>query len=357
MTTPTIDNTQVEQFADKMTGVWVDAFVALATSVGHRTGLFDAMEGSPPSTSDEIAIAAGLHERYVREWLGAVTTAGIVDYDPEAKTYHLPPEHAAVLTRSAGEGNLARLFQYVPLMSRVEDQVVSSFRNGGGVPYSEFTDFHRVMAEDSGAIFDASLIDGILPLAEGLPRRLEEGIEVADIGCGRGRAVNLMARAYPDSRFVGYDFSEEAIAAARAEAEEFGLANARFELLDVATLDVTDGYDLITAFDAIHDQAHPAKVLSRVAAALRPDGVFLMVDILASSHLEENIDLPWAPFLYTVSFMHCMTVSLALGGTGLGTAWGQHQARGMLDDAGFSSVEVNEIPSDPFNYCYVATKG
>lgn len=146
-------------------------------------------------------------------------------------------------------------------------------------------------------------------------------------------------------------FSEEAIDVARAEAEEFELTNARFELLDVTTLGVTDGYDLI------HDQAHPAEVFSRVAAALRPDGLFLMEDILASSHLEENIDLPWAPFLYTVSFMHCMTVSLALGGAGLGTAWGQHQARGMLDDAGFSSVEVKVIPSDPFNYCYVATRG
>jgi 2-polyprenyl-3-methyl-5-hydroxy-6-metoxy-1,4-benzoquinol methylase len=180
---------------------------------------------------------------------------------------------------------------------------------------------------------------------------------VADIGCGSGHAINLMARAFPASRFAGYDIAEEGIRAAHAEAEAMGLRNARFEVRDVTALDLHGRFDLITAFDAIHDQAHPAQVLAGIAGALRPGGIFLMVDIRASSNLEENLDLPMAPFLYTASTMHCMTVSLALAGDGLGTMWGEQTARRMLADAGFTSVRVEQVEGDAFNAYYIATKG
>ncbi len=356
MTTQTMDEAKVEAFAGKIIGVLNDAALALQVSIGHQMGLFDTMADLPPSTSEEIAAAAGLHERYVREWLGAVTTGGVVEYDPETGTYVIPDEHAAVITRAAGPDNLARTLQFIPLLAQVEEPVMEAFRDGGGVPYSEYATFHGVMAEESGATFDASLIDTTLPLIEGLPEQLVAGIDVADIGCGSGRAVNLMARTYPNSRFVGYDFSEEAIRIANVEKEAWNLPNARFELVDVASLDVVEGFDLVTAFDAIHDQAHPAEVLARAYRALRPGGAFLMVDIDASSHLHENLELPWATFLYTVSTMHCMTVSLALGGDGLGTVWGRQRALGMLDDAGFSSVEVRRIESDLMNSYYLASK-
>ncbi len=213
------------------------------------------------------------------------------------------------------------------------------------------------MAEDSANVHDAALIEGILPLIPGVIDRLREGIDVADFGCGQGHAVNLMAQAFPMSRFTGYDFSAEAVTAGREEANRLGLRNAAFEMRDVGDLDRRDAYELITAFDAIHDQAQPARVLAGIAAALRSDGVFLMVDIKASSHLHENLDLPLATFLYTASAMHCMTVSLALGGTGLGTAWGEQLAVTMLGDAGFSRVDLKTIETDPFNTYYVATKG
>jgi SAM-dependent methyltransferase len=213
------------------------------------------------------------------------------------------------------------------------------------------------MAEDSGAVHDAALIDTILPMVPGLPERLQDGIEVADVGCGQGHAINLMARAFPKSRFVGFDFSPDGIQAGRDEAGLLGLTNARFEERDVTELGELDRFDLVTAFDAIHDQIQPAKVLDGIADALRGDGVFLMVDIGASSNIHDNMDFPLAPFLYTISCMHCMTVSLAHGGTGLGAMWGEQKAREMLTEAGFRRIEVKRIPDDFLNSYYVATKG
>lgn len=352
-----LDETKAEAFAGQMVGVLNDAMLALMTSIGHQTKLFDAMADLSPSTSEEIASAANLNERYVREWLGAMVVGGVVDYDPDRKTYRLPPEHAACLTRVAGPDNLASLAQLVPLLGNVEGGIVESFRNGGGVPYSAYARFQELMAEDSAQVYGATLIETPLPLVPGLVERLESGIAVADIGCGQGIALNLMAQAFPNSRFIGYDLSEEGIAASRAEAERMGLENARFEVGDVTTFDEREHYQLITAFDVIHDLAHPAEVLRNIFNALGPGGTFLMVDIAASSHLHENIEHPLGPFLYAVSTMHCMTVSLEQGGVGLGTVWGGQKAQQMLADAGFGEVEVEQVEGDILNNYYIARKG
>lgn len=349
-----------EQFAERMTASIDAASIAILTSIGHQTGLFDAMAGLPHATSAQIADAAGLHERYVREWLGGMVVAEVLDYEPaaatEAGTYFLPREHAAVLTRAAGTGNIARVAQFIPLLSEVEQKIITCFRQGGGLSYAEFPRFHSLMAEQSGETFDAALVDVVLPMAAGVPQRLAEGADVADFGCGSGHAVNVMAAAFPASRFTGIDFSAEGLAVGAAEAASRGLANATFAHHDVAATDVTEVYDVITAFDAIHDQAKPATVLRNIFRALRPGGTFLMVDIKASSRLEENVGLPLAPFMYVASTMHCMTVSLALDGAGLGSVWGRQLAESMLADAGFTDITVSEIESDPINCYYVAHK-
>ena len=201
------DPDAVQAFAGQVLGIVNHASLALMLSVGHRTGLFDAMAPLPPSTSAEIAAAAGLQERYVREALAALVMGGVVDYAPASGTYALPAEHAAVLTRAAGTHNLASLGQFVAVLGSVEDQVVECFRNGGGVPYEAFARFQEVMAEDSGPVFDETLLDSTLPLVPGLVERLRAGIDVADVGCGLGHAVTLMAGAFPRSRFTGFDFS------------------------------------------------------------------------------------------------------------------------------------------------------
>ena len=184
--------------------------------------------------------------------------------------------------------------------------------------------------------------------------KLKTGLKVLDVGCGSGRAINLMAKSFPNSSFTGYDFSSEAIQNAKNEAEKLGLTNVSFEKQDAASFSKESYFDVITAFDAIHDQANPEKVLENIKKALKPDGVFMMQDIRASSKLENNMDHSLAPYLYTISCLHCMTVSLALEGKGLGAMWGKELATEMLNDAGFSSVQVKELSHDPINYYYVS---
>ena len=298
------DQAKAEAFSKKMLGILNDASVAQMIVIGHQVSLFDTLAGLAPATSEQIAEASSLNERYVREWLGAMVTGRIVDYEPADKTYRLPPEHAAAITRAAGPRNLAMMMQMIPMVARVQQGIIDSFRAGGGVPYSAYGDFHKLMAEMSGAVHDISLVDITLPLISQLVDRLRTGIDVLDVGCGSGHAVNLMARAFPHSRFTGYDFSQEGIAAGRAEAQEWGLTNTEFAVRDAAELGDVSLYDFITAFDSIHDQAQPRAVLRGIAEALRPDGTFLMVDVNSSSHLEENLDHVLGPMMYTVSCMH-----------------------------------------------------
>jgi 2-polyprenyl-3-methyl-5-hydroxy-6-metoxy-1,4-benzoquinol methylase len=356
VTTTEMDTTKAEEFAGRMVGLLNSGMLCLMMSVGHRTGLFDSMAEMAPATSDEIAERARLNERYVREWLNAMTVGGVIEYDPAGKRYRLPPEHAASLTRAAGPGNMANMMQFESLMGGVEDRIVECFCHGGGVPYSEFPKFQGLMAEMSAEIHDATLIDGTLSLVDGLVDRLRAGIDVCDIGCGKGHAINLMAQAFPSSRFTGWDFSEEGVAGAKAEAAKLGIENASFEVKDAAKIDADGAFDFVTVFDAIHDQADPAQVLANIANALRPDGVFLCVDVAGSSNVDGNMDHPLAPAMYSISTFHCMTVSLALDGAGLGTMWGEQKANEMLREAGFTNVETRKIPEDIFNVYYVARK-
>lgn len=342
-----------EDFANRFLQILNDGMLCLMVSVGHKTGLFDAMSRLAPSTSAEIAKAARLNERYVREWLGGMVTGMIVNYDPQTGKYSLPASRAAFLTKSAGIDNLAIFAQYIALMGNVEDRIVDCFKKGGGVPYSAYPQFQKLQGEETARVFDARLVSDILPLT-GLVDRLKEGIEVVDVGCGTGHAVNLMARAFPKSRFYGYDISRDGISIAKAEAKKMKLKNARFKIIDVSKIDDKGRFDLVTAFDTIHDQARPTKVLKAVYRALKKGGTFLMQDIAASSNVHENIGHPLGPAIYTFSTMHCMTVSLAYGGEGLGTAWGRQKALEMLGKAGFEPVEVKEVPGDVLNYYYVA---
>ncbi|MBT3942872.1 MAG: class I SAM-dependent methyltransferase [Chloroflexi bacterium] len=351
-----MDQARAEAFGDRMVETLNAGSLALMTSIGHRTGLLDTMAGLTPSTSQQIADTSGMNERYVREWLGAMVAARVIEYQPDDGKYSLPEEHAAFLTRDAAPDNVAAFLQYIPLLGSVEDSIIECFKNGGGVPYAEFPRFQEVMAEDSGQTVVPALLSHIVPLVPGLQDALTKGIDVLDVGCGSGRALNIMALEYPNSRFTGFDLSDEATAIGRCQAEENGVTNLVFEARDVTKLGTPKQYDLITAFDAIHDQANPASVLAGISDALKDDGVFLMQDIAASSELHENIDNTIGTFLYAISVMHCMTVSLALDGTGLGTMWGEATAREMLSDAGLSRVDVNRLDHDLQNAYYIARK-
>ncbi|MEE8043658.1 MAG: class I SAM-dependent methyltransferase [Thermodesulfobacteriota bacterium] len=351
-----IDEVKSEQFAERMMTILNHGALNLMISIGYRTGLFDVMSELSASTSEEIAKAAGLNERYVREWLGAMVTGGIIDHYHEKKSYSLPEEHAVWLTRKAVPNNIAVTTQWISLLGSVEDKIVECFKNGGGVPYEAFERFHEVMSDESHQTVIVPLLDQTLPLIEGIKERLEEGINVLDVGCGSGFALVHMAREFPNSRFTGYDISEEAIDRGTAHAAQHGLTNVTLIAKDVAEFDDVQKYDLITTFDAIHDQADPDRVLSNINRALKDDGVYLMQDIAGSSHVHNNMDHPLAPLLYTTSCMHCMTVSLSQNGKGLGAMWGKELATDMVKNAGFTQVEIKEQPHDPINYYYIIRK-
>lgn len=343
-------------FEDRLIATLNSAATALMISIGHRTRLFDAMDRLAPSTSEEIAEKARLNERYVREWLGAMTCAGIVEVDRDGQRFRLPEEHAESLTRSAGANNLAPFTQYVSTLGFVESKIVRCFYEGGGVRYDEFERFHEVMAEDSGQTVLSSLFDVILPLVPELEARLTEGISVLDVGCGKGLALLELAQAYPKSRFVGVDLCEAPLLEARSLARQRRLSNVEFIVQDAELLPDRERFDFITTFDAVHDQARPDKVLANIYQALRPGGTYLMQDIDASTNVAENLGHPLGAFLYTISTMHCMTVSLAQGGMGLGTMWGRDRARLLLREAGFADGVEHKLPHDPQNWYYVLKK-
>jgi SAM-dependent methyltransferase len=353
----TFHPTQAQAFADRTAEILNAGAVAVMMSIGHRTGLFDVLANLPAATSAQIAREAELSERYVREWLAALVTGGIVSYDPARRTYTLPPEHAACLTVDAPLGNLAVYAQHVALMGQVQDHIIGCFRSGEGTRYEDYPCFHHMMAEDSGQTVVAQLFEQILPLAPGLTERLEHGITVMDAGCGRGEALIALAGRFPRSRFTGYDLCVDAIEEARDLALGAGLDNLRLEARDLTHFDERGCYDLITSFDAVHDQKAPADLIRRLHGALAPGGVYLMQDIGGSAHLENNLDFPMASFLYAVSCVHCTPVSLGQGGEGLGTMWGWETAETMLRDAGFRDVKRHVLPHDPMNVWFVSHKG
>jgi SAM-dependent methyltransferase len=350
----TTDPQRVQAFAGRMLDIYNGGMLSLLVDLGHRTGLFE-MAAHGPATSEELANRAGLHERYVREWLGGMAAGGIFSYDADTRAYTLPPEHAVLLTGTTMR-NIAPVSRFVTLLAQHVPGVADCFRQGGGVPYEAYRpEFTDTMDDVWRRIYDEQLISGFLTQVPGLTERLGTGIAVADIGCGTGHAVNVMAQAFPASTFVGYDLAADAIDRARAEAATMGLANARFQVLDVTTLAPEPQFDLITAFDAIHDQVAPQIVLRRVHDALAPDGTLYMVEFKFASDVGANVANPFAPLYYGISTLHCMTVSLAHGGAGLGAVWGEEVARRLLTEVGFGHIEVVNTPR-PQNYAFVCKK-
>ena len=253
-----------DDFSEYLIDTMNKGSLSLMLSIGHRAKLFDMMATMPPSSAKEIAEKSKLNERYVREWLGAMVTGKIIDFDSENNTYTLTKEKAQFLTREGGTYNFAASMQWIPVLAQVEDEIVECFGKGGGVPYSSYRRFHEVMAEESYQTVVVGLTEHILPLVPDLIRKLEKGIKVLDIGCGMGKAVNTMAKSFPNSKFHGYDLSAQAIEVAKKEATAMGNPNTVFQVKDIINLTFDDTFDLITAFDAIHDQPNPGEVLSNI---------------------------------------------------------------------------------------------
>lgn len=339
-------------------GVFNDAALALMLSVGHRTGLLQAL-GEGPATVVELAARADRNARYVQEWLGALTCSGVVEAEQaegDSVRYRLPVAAVGFLTDLDPETpNLAAEMQYLPVLAGVEDEIVECFTHGGGVPYASFPRFQEVMAVESAMTVVGALDSVVVPLLGGA-EDFGRGLDLLDVGCGRGAALVALAEKFPRSRFTGVDLSRDAITHAVAEARGRALSNVDFVELDAATLQQRwpqPSFDRVATFDAVHDQADPAAVLAGIHAVLRPGGRYLAQDIDSSgSHLGDR-DHPVGTFLYTISCLHCMTVSLARGGAGLGAMWGVPRARRMFAEAGFGDVTEHRSPHDVQNVYYV----
>lgn len=332
-------------------------FITMMISVGHRTSLFDVMAVLPPSTSHEIATAAGLSERYVREWLAAMTSAHIVDYDARTATYFLPIEYAAVLARGGGANSLAPAAQLLSVLASVEDLVVAGFQGGGGVVPQAYEKLTEMLSAGKRQLIDESYVDTLLRLMPGMRARLHNGATVLDVGCGDGALVNVMAREFPRSTFRGYDIAHAAIQRAIEQREEAGVCNVDFILGDAARIDEPHTYDLVLALESLHELSFPTAALRSIVAALAPDGVFLMQEAAASSHLARNVEHPFAPMLYALSCMHAVPVALRdERGEALGRMWGQERASRMLTEAGFRNVRFETLDIDPLSYYCVAQK-
>ncbi|MEZ5536296.1 MAG: methyltransferase domain-containing protein [Thiolinea sp.] len=347
------DPEKIKQFAGKVLGLYTGAMLTQLIYLGYKTGLFEA-SAKGAATSEELSERAGLQERYVREWLAAMVTGGIYEYDPATREYTLPEAHA-VLLMGDHANNLCPHSQMITHFSTHLPRMLECFEQGGGIDYSEYRPgFTECMDDVWRRIFDDQLVSGFVSAVEGLEAKLQNGIRVLDIGCGTGHALNVLAQAYPQSTFVGYDIAEDAIAAANTEAQVMGLQNVRFEVKDVTSLE-GEKFELITAFDAIHDQREPETVLASVRDALADNGTFLMIEFKFNSEVQNNIGNPFAPMYYAFSLMHCTPVSLASGGPGLGACWGEQVARETLGKVGFAEVEVIDSPR-PQNYIFVCQR-
>jgi 2-polyprenyl-3-methyl-5-hydroxy-6-metoxy-1,4-benzoquinol methylase len=347
-----VDQAKVDQFVGKVLGDTSATLVTLLAAIGDRLGLFKELAASGSVTSGEFASRTGINERYAREWLGGMATAGYVAYDASTQRFNLPPEHAPALAQEAGPFFFGGVYEILPALVGVFDQVTEAFRRGGGVPQSAY-DAHLWdgMERFSMGWFENLLTQQWIPAMPDVQAKLEMGALVADVGCGHGRALIKMAQAFPKSRYVGYDVFGPSVDRATANARAAGVADrVKFHQLD-ASAGLPEQYDVVTTLDVVHDAADPRGLLRSIRAALRPGGIYVCLDVNCSDKLEENAG-PLGAMFHGFSVLYCMTTSLANGGVGLGTV-GLHEpkVRELCAEAGFSSVR--RVPMEnPFNNLY-----
>ena len=338
-------------FVGKVMGDLGGAMTALLSALGVRLGLFGAL-AMGPATSTELAARTGLAERYVREWLWGLHSAGYLRFDHEGKRFILPAEHAAVLVAESPLC-LAAGYELLSPMAGMLDEVVEAFRTGQGIPHERYPEsLYAAMDHMSASWLDAMLVDQWLPAVEGLVGRLQRGAKVADIGSGGGRAVITMARCFPDSEFVGYDLHEANVKRATAAAKTAGVASqVRFVYGDALT-GLTGPLDLVTMFDVLHDAPDPEAILAAAHTALAPAGGVLLILESSSAAVPEDNAGPPGTILYATSTLYCVPTALADGGPALGTlGLPVDELASLARRAGFSTEEIPV--QNPMNALYV----
>ncbi|HLW82839.1 MAG TPA: methyltransferase domain-containing protein [Candidatus Acidoferrales bacterium] len=346
---------KVHEMAFRVIGDTGGAFTVALGYIGDRLGLFKAMAGAGPMTSVELAKKTQLNERYVREWLRAMTAAEYVDYDPATQKYNMTEEQAFVLANEDSPLFVGGVFHFTAPSIRNADRIAEAFKNGGGIPYSEIGDEIPHAIE---RLFRPGYLNFLakdwLGSVPGLVERLNKGASVVDIGCGHGQSTVTMGKNFPNSQVLGIDYHAPSIERARNLAAKEGVKNVEF--VQAAADKIPNGkkYDLICSFDCIHDMVDPKATLKAIRNAMADDGVYVWSEPNASDKAHENRN-PVGKMFHAISPLHCMTVSLAYNGAGLGTVIGEQGARELAKEAGFSHFEKLPI-QHPLNQFFALRK-
>ena len=355
-TTKSIDEAKAGEFTGRVLGDTAATTTIVLAAIGDKLGLFKDLAANGPSTSEALAGRTATNERYVREWLAGMYAAGYLGYDPSTSTYELPAEHAPTLADEPGPAFFGGVHQELLGTIVRYESIVEAFRHGGGVPLTAFPeDVHTGIARFTTMWHEHLLTEQWLPAVPQAQAMLERGVDVADVGCGQGKALIKLVQTFPRSRYVGYDNLRSNIERATENARAAGVGDrVRFVELD-ASRGLPESFDLVTTWDVVHDAVDPLGLLQSIREALRPGGIYLCLDINCSDDQTRNVG-PVASLLYGFSTLLCMTVSLAHDGAGLGTmGLPESKLRDLSTEAGFSSV--TRIPMDnPFNNLYLVRR-
>jgi SAM-dependent methyltransferase len=352
-----VNEAKLQEFIGKAVNEWGAAEGALLTFAGDKLGLFKAMAEADGSalTPEELARKTGTHPRMIREWLAAQAAGGFVTYNPAAGTYMLPQEHAFALTNENSPAYIAGFYQVLAGLFKDEEKLLEAFRTGKGLGWGDH--HHHHLFQGTERFFKPNYVANIttswIPALEGVEDRLKNGggAKVADVGCGYGVSTILMAKAYPNSQIIGFDYHRPSIEWARKQAKKEGLKNITFEVAG-ATDYPGDDYDLVAFFDCFHDMGDPAGAAKHVLQTLKKkDGTWMLVEPFANDKVEDNLN-PVGRLYYSVSSIVCVPASLNENGPALGAQAGEKRIREVVMSAGFS--KFRQAAKTPFNLVFEA---
>jgi SAM-dependent methyltransferase len=349
-----VDDAKLHEFIGKAVGEWGGAYGVLLTFIGDKLGLFKAMAGAGELTPEELAKKTGTHPRIIKEWLAAQTAGGFVTYNSSAGTYTLPEEQALALTDENSPVYIAGEYQVLMGLFKDEEKIIDAFRSGKGLGWG---DHHHYLFEGTERFFKPSYVTNLttswIPALEGVEDKLKNGggTKIADVGCGHGVSTILMAKAYPNSQIIGFDYHKPSIEWARKQAEKEGLKNISFEVSG-ATDYPGDDYDLVTFFDCFHDMGNPAGAAKHVLQTLKKkNGAWMLIEPFANDKLEDNLN-PIGRAFYSGSTLICVPASLNENGPALGAQAGEQRIKEVVTAAGFS--KFRRATQTPFNLVFEA---
>jgi len=352
-TQPAIDENRLNEFIGKFVGDLGAVAHAATVLIGDRLGLYKAMADSEPITSAELAQRTDTDERYIREWLSAQAASGYVEYDPATDRFHLTPEQAFALTNEYNPLFAPGGFQVAASMINDVGLMAEAIRSGEGVSWGEHHhDLFDGLDRFNRPNYIGNLTSSWIPSLEGVEEKLKAGAKVADIGCGHGASTILMAQEYPDSTFIGFDYHEPSIAAARNAAQEAGVSErTSFEVASAKEYPGED-YDLVAVFDVLHDMGDPVGAAAHVKRSLKPDGTWMIIEPYSGDYLEDNLN-PVGRIFYSSSMMLCVPASKDQEvGLALGAQAGESGIGEVVTSGGFS--HFRRATESPFNLVFEA---